>query len=231
MVDFFNKGGPFMWPLLACSIVGLAFVMERFITFFLARANPKSFVQELKEAFKKGGVKEAGAACEKNRSPVARILSSGLTKSSQFSHVPPNPGGGSQNPGTGDWDLEYRRKSDRKTAIEESIANSGATELAFLDRGMWILASITNISPLIGFLGTVSGMIKAFEAIAIAGEVEPTLVASGISEALITTATGLAIAFPIAFFHSFFTSRINGYTRNMEEASNDLVEFLVDQGG
>ncbi len=219
-----------MWPLLACSILGLAFVMERFITFFLARANPKSFVQELKEAFKKGGVKEAISACEKNRSPVARILSTGITKSSEFASPSSNPGGGGHNPGSENWEMEYRRKSDRKTAIEEAITNSGATELAFLDRGMWILASITNIAPLIGFLGTVSGMIKAFESIAIVQEVDPALVATGISEALITTATGLAIAFPIVFFHSFFTSRINGYTRNMEEASNDLVEFLVEQG-
>ena len=142
--------------------------------------------------------------------------------------MPSNPGG--HNPGELDWDSEFRRKSDRKKAIEEAISNAGATELSFMDRGRWVLASITNIAPLIGFLGTVSGMIKAFEAIAIAGEVEASLVATGISEALITTATGLAIAFPIAFFHSFFISKINGYTRNMEEASNDLVEYLVEQG-
>ncbi|MCH7760938.1 MotA/TolQ/ExbB proton channel family protein [candidate division TA06 bacterium] len=230
MVDFFNKGGPFMWPLLVCSVLGLAFVLERFVTFFLARANPKRFVQDLKEAIKKGGVKEAITICEGNRSPVARILSAGLAKSTQIAGSSPNPGGGVHNPQDRDWELEFRRKSDRKTAIEEAITNSGATELAFLDRGMWVLASITNIAPLIGFLGTVSGMIRAFEAIASFGEVDAAIVATGISEALITTATGLAIAFPIVFFHSFFTSRISGYTRNMEEASNDLVEYLVEQG-
>lgn len=208
MVNWFLKGGIFMWPLLACSVLGVAFFLERIVTLFLSRTNPKKFVENLEEAIRKGGVKEGIEFCEKNRSPVARILSKGLLKYSESG----NPGG-------------------KKERIEEAITSSGITELAFLDRGMWVLSSVVTLAPLLGFLGTVSGMIHAFDAIALAGEVEPTLVASGISEALITTEAGLSIAFPLFFAYNFFNVKINSYTRDMEEASNHLIDFLVEKGG
>ncbi|MEO0245957.1 MAG: MotA/TolQ/ExbB proton channel family protein, partial [candidate division WOR-3 bacterium] len=98
-----------------------------------------------------------------------------------------------------------------------------------LDRGMIYLGSFATIAPILGFLGTVTGMIKAFNAVAQMGEVEPTYVAAGISEALITTATGLLIAAPVAVAHAFFSSRINAYTRDMEEAANMLLEYLLEK--
>lgn len=212
MITWFLKGGVFMWPLLLCSIIGLAFFVERIVTLFLARTDPRKFVEELKEAIRTGNLKEGIAFCEKNRSPVARILSKGLVKYSEV-----------KNPGEG--------KEGMKQKIEEVITNAGVTELVFLDRGMWVLSSVVTLAPLLGFLGTVSGMIHAFDAIALAGEVEPTLVASGISEALHTTEAGLSIAFPLFFAYNFFNAKINSYTRDMEEAANRLIEYIVEKGG
>lgn len=195
-----------MWPLLGAAVIGIAFIIERFITFLRARVNPKRFVARVISALREGGVQAATEVCNKSRSPVARILAAGLAKKDVG-----------------------RRVQDKKAAIEDAIATAGASELAFLDRGMLVLAAVATVAPLMGFLGTVSGMIRAFDAIAIAGTMEPSLVAQGISEALITTATGLSIAIPVAAFHVFFTSRVNTYTRSMEEASNTLVDALVEE--
>lgn len=206
MLELFHRGGPVMWLLLAAAVIGMTFIIERFITFMRAGVNPKKFVAQVLSALRKGGVEEAIAVCNKSPSPVARILAAGLSKKDAG-----------------------RRTADKKAAIEDAIAIAGASELAFLDRGMLVLAAVATVAPLIGFLGTVVGMIQAFDAIAIAGTMEPTLVAQGISVALITTASGLAIAVPVAAFHVFFTSRVNTYTRNMEEASNTLVEALIGE--
>jgi biopolymer transport protein ExbB len=123
----------------------------------------------------------------------------------------------------------YKKAGPYRDPVEEAVSNAGTTELAFLDRGLPVLAAVSTIAPIIGFLGTVAGMIKAFQSIAIAGEVEPTLVATGISEALITTATGLSIAAPVVAFHVYFSTRSNGYTRMMENAATDLISFLIEE--
>jgi len=202
LIEFFNRGGWTMWGLLFAALIGITYIIERLITFARARVNPKKFTGDLIRAFDKGGVESALTYCKHNQSPVARILESALEK--------------------------YAKYGKKRDVLEEAMSVSADTELAFLDRGMLILAAVANIAPLIGFLGTVSGMIHAFDAIALAGTVEPTLVASGISEALITTATGLTIAIPIAAFHVYFTQRINNYTKLMEEASTMLVEKLME---
>ena len=112
--------------------------------------------------------------------------------------------------------------------MEKAIESAGTIEMSFLQRGLIILASIANVAPLMGFLGTVSGMIHAFEAIAAAEQVSAKLVATGISEALITTATGLMVAIPIQLANNFFISRIDRFVIEMEEASIELVDTLVD---
>jgi biopolymer transport protein ExbB len=182
MVELFNKGGPFMWPLLAALVIGIAFILERLWTLTRASINAKNFFAQVEEALRGGGPDAAAEICSNTRGPVASVLHAGLL------------------------------------------------EMAFLERGMVWLATIANIAPLLGFLGTVSGMIKAFEAIALAGDVEPSLVASGISEALITTAAGLAIAIPIQAFHNYFVSRIDKIVIDMEESSAAFVDTLVEMG-
>ena len=180
-----------MWFLLASAIIAIVFIIERTITFIMMNKSPKKFVENLKGVIESEGIEAAVEHCAKNSSPVARIMEAVLT---EFQYVGKN-----------------------KSLLEESISKAGVTELAFLDRGMPFLAAVTQLAPMLGFLGTVSGMVGAFDAIALAGTVEPKLVASGISEALITTLTGLAIAIPTAAAHVFFSTVINNYTRSMED--------------
>lgn len=202
MIELFQKGGPMMWGLLAIFLLGLAFIIERFITLLIkARLNPMKFMDQVTAAIDSGGVEAGRELCDATPPPVAKILGAGLAK------------------------VKLGREF-----VEEGIAAAGAVELAFLDRGMLWIAMASTLGPILGFLGTVTGMIKAFAAVALAGEVEPTIVASGISEALITTATGLLIAAPMVLFHTLFTSMIDRYSRDMEQAASSLVDYLLEKG-
>ena len=202
MIELFQQGKAMMWPLLVVLLLGLAFVIERFITLLIkARLNPMKFMDQVTAAIDSDGVDAGRELCDATPQPVAKILGAGLAKA----------------------------KMGREF-VEEGIASAGAVELAFLDRGMLWIAMASTLAPILGFLGTVTGMIGAFAAIATAGEVEPTIVASGISEALITTATGLAIAAPMVLFHTLFTSIIDRYSRDMEQAASSLVDYLLEKG-
>ncbi|MEN3046712.1 MAG: MotA/TolQ/ExbB proton channel family protein [Candidatus Hydrothermales bacterium] len=199
LVDYFHKGGGVMWLLLIVAILSVVIIIERFYTLFRLRTNPRRFVVNVIDLLETEGLSSAMDYCSKNSSVVAKICQAVLEKA-----------------------------GSSKEIIEENVARRATSELAFLDRGMLWLASFTTIAPILGFLGTVTGMIRAFQAVAAAGEVEPTLVAAGISEALITTATGLLIAAPVAIFHTFFSSRINAFSREMEEAANTLIEYVLE---
>jgi biopolymer transport protein ExbB len=201
MVDLFVKGGPFMWPLLGMLFFGLVVSFERLYTLSKAHVNSKEFFTRVQEALKQGGPEAAAEICSNTPGPVASVLHAGL--------------------------LRLDRGLDH---VEKAITESGAIEMAFLEKGMVWLSTVANIAPLLGFLGTVSGMIGAFEAIAAAGDVEPSIVASGISEALITTASGLIIAIPIQAFHNFFVSKIDKIIIDMQEASTQFVEELIQLG-
>ncbi|NIA22554.1 MAG: MotA/TolQ/ExbB proton channel family protein [Proteobacteria bacterium] len=204
MIDFFNRGGWTMWFLLAAAIVGILYIIERIITLIWARTNTKKLIKDIEKAYNANGVDGAINICKKENSPIARILLAGVQA--------------------------YAEVGKDKDAMEEAMETSAVKELSFLDRGMSALAAVVTLAPMMGFLGTVSGMISAFDAIALAGSVDPKLVASGISEALITTETGLAIAIPVSFAHTWFTNMINNYTRNMELAASDMITFLLESG-
>ncbi|MGB9910424.1 MAG: MotA/TolQ/ExbB proton channel family protein [Candidatus Hydrothermia bacterium] len=202
LVDYFNKGGSMMWLLLILAIIGLAFIIERIISLFIMlKGNPKQMLEEVIKKIEAQGIDAALAYLRKEKSPVAKVLEAGLEKVDKG-----------------------------RIVVEEAMAMKATAEFAFLDRGMIYLQAVATLAPIIGFLGTVTGMIKAFTAIAAAGEVEPTIVASGISEALITTATGLLIAAPVALFYAIFADRVNNFTRGMEEASNAFIDYLVETG-
>ncbi len=199
MIDWFGKGGFTMWFLLACAVLGLAIILERLYTIlFRLRVNVKKFTPQLIETIDKSGVQAGVELCDKTPSPVAKVLRSALEKE------------------------EYGTE-----AMEDAIVRSGGSELAFLDRGMALLAGLVTVAPFFGFLGTVTGMIGAFAAVAAVGEVEPTVVASGISEALITTQAGLILAAPLAIVHILLSGRVNGYLRDMETASTELLEYFA----
>lgn len=194
-------GGIFMWPLGFALILGIAFALERIWTLSWAKVNADAFFERLAVAFRQGGAKKAVEVCDNTRGPVAAVIREGLLRIDQgVDHV------------------------------EKAIASSGAVEGSFLQRGMVVLASVTTIAPMLGFLGTVWGMVLAFKAIAEAGDVKPSVVADGISQALVTTATGLVIAIIIQTFHNFLISRINRIVIDMEETSTKLVDLLISQG-
>ena len=117
--------------------------------------------------------------------------------------------------------------SSRFRHVAEAIENTGTIELAFLERGLVVLATLSNVAPMFGFLGTVTGMIRAFAQIEKLGEVSPQAVAGGIKEALITTAAGLAIAIPIQIFHNYFVTRVDRLILDMEESSQNIIEAVI----
>ena len=202
MLQEYKDGGSTMWFLLACAIMGLALAIERAFTLTVRlRLNVKKFSQELLNTIDKNGVKAGIELCNKTQSPAARVLSGALE------HV----------------DMG-------KTAMEDAIVRAGANELAFLDRGMALMNGLCTVAPFFGFLGTVTGMISAFKAVAAVGEVEATVVASGIAEALITTKWGLVIAAPLSVVYIIYQGRANGYLRDMETASSELMDFLIAKG-
>jgi biopolymer transport protein ExbB len=147
-------------------------------------------------------VQGAIAVCERHRGPVAAIVKAGL--------------------------LRYGRPKDQ---VEMALQDASAHELAHLERGLPILATVAMVAPLLGFLGTVTGMINSFEALASVGLNNPAAVAQGISEALITTAAGLAIAIPVQMAYNYFVTSVNTIVRSMESAAHVVLESLGDHGG
>ncbi len=199
--DFFVRGGVFMWPLLACSIIALVFILERLFTLSRARVDVKSLMTRVTQALRAEGVDAALKVCESTRGPIAAVIHSGLLRSGQGPE-----------------------------AVKEAIETAGSIETSFLERGLVVLATVSTVAPMLGFLGTVSGMMSAFAAIAAAEQVSAKIVASGIEEALITTIAGLTIAIPASVGHAYFVSQIERFVLEMEEASANLVNELVELG-
>ncbi|NQU06704.1 MAG: MotA/TolQ/ExbB proton channel family protein [Calditrichaeota bacterium] len=201
MVEYFVDGGPFMWPLLALLVIGLMFAMERLWTLTKATINSRKFTQDVREALTADGADKAIGICDNTRGPIASVTKAGLSR--------------------------IHRGMDQ---VEKAIMTAGAIEMAFLERNLIWLATIVSIAPMLGFLGTVSGMVGAFKSIAAADDISPSLVAGGISEALLTTMFGLVIAIIIQFFHNFFITRIDKIVADMEESTQEVVDTLVEMG-
>ena len=200
MVKLFADGGWAMWPLLVLLIIGIAVAIERLITLSRAAIDAEEFFKELEGALEGGGPDQAAQLCSETRGPIASVIHAGL--------------------------LRMHRGIDH---VEKALDNYGAVEVAFLERGMVWLSTVANLAPMIGFLGTVSGMINAFQAIKTAGDVEPSMVAGGISEALITTAAGLIVGIIIQFCYNFFANRIDKIIADMTEQTAAFVDLLVER--
>ncbi|MEM9763616.1 MAG: MotA/TolQ/ExbB proton channel family protein [Pseudomonadota bacterium] len=185
-----------MWPLLIMSIIGLAVIVERAWALQKASINVNEFLAKIRKALiVNKSIRDAIKVCEQYRGPVASIMKAGLLKYGQ-----------------------------PKEDIEKTIETAALYEMGRLEKRLVILASIANVAPLLGFFGTVTGMIKSFDALAQAGLSNPGLVAAGISEALITTAAGLAVAIPIQLAYNFFMNSINKKVRDIETSTNMLLE-------
>jgi biopolymer transport protein ExbB len=205
LLKYFNDGGWVMYPLLVISILSISFILERsYVILFKSRVNTNALVSNVRKALLARDLRTAIQVCEKYKGPVAAILKAGILK-----HGSP------------------------REEVEKTIENSALHELARLERGLAVLASASNIAPIIGFLGTVVGMIQSFDVISQQGLNNPGLVAKGISVALITTASGLIVAVITLPFYNFFSSRIAVYVREMETSSNILLETFaeMDTGG
>jgi len=200
MVDYFVQGGAFMWPILFCLVFGLAISIERLISLTRANVNTKKFLSAVTSAMDSGGTDEAVKVCQNTKGPVASIFHAGLTRA--------------------DRGLE---------AVEKAIGNAGTIEMAFLEKGMIWLSTFITVAPMLGFTGTVAGMVQAFDDIAKANEISPAVVAGGIKIALLTTLFGLICAIILQVFHNYFISRIDALVIDMEETSAELVDHLVAQ--
>lgn len=198
LLELYWIGGVFMHPILLCSLVGLAIILERLYFFAKARTDTGRLMSELIRTLQDQGIEAAQRMLHGHRGPIAAVLHSGL--------------------------LRAKKGPD---AVEKAITTAASIETALLERGLIWLATVANIAPLLGFLGTVSGMIHAFEAIAAAEEVSAKLVATGIYEALITTAAGLIVAIPVQTAHNYFVSRIDKFVIDMEESGAELVDVLT----
>jgi biopolymer transport protein ExbB len=199
MWSYFIKGGPVMWPLLVLSILGITVAIWRWVALRQATRSVPELMRELRPKLLAGDVPGAIAVCEKAGGPVAAIVKAGL--------------------------LRYGRPKDE---VEMGLQDASAHELSVLERGLPILATTATVAPLLGFLGTVTGMINSFDALAAVGLNNPAAVASGISEALITTAAGLIIAIPVQMAYNYLVTRVNDLVRSMESAANFVLETLSD---
>ncbi len=195
--EIWVAGGFMMYPLGAVLGVGVLIILWKLVDLQVKGGKNKRVLQEADARISDGDLDEALEVCNESGAPAGNVLGAGLSR--------------------------YHEGTDRAT---QAVENAGAIEVAGLEKGLVWLATMSNVGPLLGFLGTVIGMIQAFQAIEIAGEVEATLVAGGIKVALITTATGLTIAIPISIFHNYFVTKIDRLVIDMEESAQRLIDAL-----
>ena len=201
LLTLFQDGGGWMYPLLLCSFFALGVIIAKSYTLWAARRRSRAVLAEVEAHARAGRLQEALRVAAQTAGPVAAVLYAGL-----------------------------RRVVERQSGgdIEKAMQTTGVIELGYLERGLGVLATVSNVAPLLGFLGTVAGMISAFGAIAAAGQVEAALVAGGIKVALITTASGLIIAIPVNIAYNFFVTRIDRLIREMEQGSANVLNLVWD---
>lgn len=198
MFNIMVKGGVLMWPILLCSIISLAVILERVYHFYRIRINIPEFFSSIRGLLQKKKVEEALVLCQKTPAPIGRILACGI----------------------------QNHKEDAAVQ-EKAISRVGSWEVRGLEKHLRGLATIGNITPLIGLLGTVVGMIKAFAKIQeLGGRVNASVLAGGIWEALLTTAAGLTVAIPTLVAYHYFEGKIDNMSSWMKEVASELLEFL-----
>ena len=198
MLNYFLRGGIMMYPLFLASVLALAIIINKLYVLSRARINERELMRRIKGLVNQKRIEQAVAVCNNSKGPVASILNAGL---SQYN------------------------KGQR--AIEDAFEAQALEEVPRLESYLPALATIAAVSTLMGFTGTVLGMIRAFDSIAAASATSPAIVASGISEALITTATGLLIAIPTLLFYRYFVHRVDRLVSEIERYCKELIRILV----
>ena len=199
MVQYFHDGGNFMWPILVALVFGLVFTLERIYSLMMSRIDSETFFDDITKVIDNDGAEAALELCEQTQGPVSAIFHAGLSRM-------------------------HRGLAE----VEKAIQNAGAIEMAFLEKNMIWLNAVITIAPMLGFTGTVIGMISAFDAIKAANDISPAVVAGGISQALLTTAFGLVVAMIIQTFQNLFVSRIDKLVLEMEEQSVKIIDHLYE---
>jgi biopolymer transport protein ExbB len=195
----FIEGGPgFMGIILVALIFGLAIAIERIFYLNMASTNTKKLIQAVEDSLKTGGVEEAKELCRNTKGPVASIFYQGLD-----------------------------RMDEGIDNVEKAVVGYGGVQMGLLEKNVAWLALFIALAPMLGFLGTVIGMIQAFDAIEAAGDISPSLVAAGIKVALLTTVFGLVVAMILQVFYNYIISKIDSIVNNMEDASISLIDVLI----
>lgn len=195
----FIEGDPiWMAPVLICFLIGLAIVIERIISLFLSGINTQKFINKIEEIIKTRGVEAAKEECRNTKGPVASIYYQGLD-----------------------------RIDEGIDKVEHAVQSYGSVQMGQLEKGMVWISLFIALAPMLGFLGTVIGMIQAFDKIAIAGDISPTIVADGIKVALLTTVAGLIVAIVLQIFYNLILSKIDSIANEMEDASISLTDILI----
>ena len=195
----FIEGGPgFMGIVLLCLILGLALAIERIIYLNMASTDTDKLLSDVEGALKSGGVDAAKEVCRNTKGPVASIFYQGLDRSSEGIDM-----------------------------VEKSIVAYGSVQMGRLEKGLSWISLFIALAPMLGFMGTVIGMIGAFDAIEAAGDISPSLVAGGIKVALLTTVFGLIVAIILQTFYNYILSKVDSIVNSMEDASISLIDLLV----
>ena len=195
---FIEGGAGFMSLIIICLIIGLALSIERILYLSFSKVNAKALVAKVEKALAEGGIEAAKDVCRNTRGPVAKIFYDGLDRYDQGVDV-----------------------------VEKNIVSSGSIQMSMLENGLSWISLFIAIAPSLGFLGTVIGMIQAFDAIQAAGDISPNVVAGGMKVALITTVAGLIVAMILQVFYNYILAKIDAITIDMEEASIDLIDVLT----
>lgn len=203
-VDIIHKGGPIMVLIIICSLFALTIVIERFWHLYKVRIDTKKFLQSILDTMRKQNVEEAIAICEKTPSPISTILKAGIL-----------------------------RHGRNRELIKEAMEDASLYEVPRLEKNLTALATIAHISPLLGLLGTVTGMVRTFQTIQLkataVSPVSPGDLAGGIWEALITTVAGLIVAIPIFVAYNYLVNRVNEFVLDMEHSATELLNFLTER--
>ncbi|MFA6541059.1 MAG: MotA/TolQ/ExbB proton channel family protein [Bacteroidota bacterium] len=196
LLELFLKGGLVMWPILICSLVTVAVIVEKYVMLSRAKVDPKQLMMKIRSALSRNDIAGAVEACAKVKAPVSNILRHGV--------------------------VNYKHGEQ---SVKEAIELAGKEEIFYLEKRLPVLANMAGIAPMLGFLGTVTGMIAAFQTIErLGGNVNPSVLAGGIWEAMLTTAFGLLVGIPALYFYNYFVSRVN---RFIFEIENSAEEFLA----
>ena len=196
---FIEGGAGFMAATLICLVFGLALCIERIIYLSLSKTNTKALLAEVEAALKNGGIEAALEVCRNTRGPVASIFYQGLS-----------------------------RYSEGVDVVEKTVASYGGVQLGLLEKNLSWISLFISIAPSLGFLGTIIGMIQAFDKIQQVGDISATVVAGGIKVALLTTLLGLIIAIILQVFYNYILSLIEGLVNEMEDASISLLDLVVE---